>query len=116
MPEKETQIISDLAAMVKPYLPFLTTILLSIWGGTVSHIQKLRKTSAKFKWQDYWFDIIICSFAGVLTHFFCKYASVDEWLSAILIAISGHMGTRTIYRFERMHSKILDDDGKDQKS
>lgn len=81
----------------------------------MSHIQKLRKNSWSFKWGEYWYDIIICSFAGLLTHFFCKYANVDGWLSAILISISAHMGTRAISKFERFHSKIFDDNTKAQK-
>lgn len=115
MPEKESQLAADAIELIKTYLPFLSTILLSFWGGTVSHIQKLRKTSAEFKWREYWFDIIICSFAGLLTHFFCRYANIDGWLSAILISISAHMGTRAISKFERIHSKVLDGDVKDQK-
>ena len=115
MPEKESQVAAEIIELLKTYLPFLTTLLLSFWGGTVSHIQKLRKNSAKFKWQEYWYDLIICSFAGLLTHFFCMYANIDGWLSAILISISAHMGTRAISKFERFHSKILDGDTKDAK-
>lgn len=115
MPEKDPQAVASMVDQLKSYLPFLTTLLLSFWGGTVSHIQKLRKNSASFKWREYWYDIIICSFAGLLTHFFCRYANIDGWLSAILISISAHMGTRAISKFERLHSKILDGDVQDQK-
>lgn len=101
MPEKQTNEFMDLFRAV---FPFLTTFLLSIWGGTVSHIQRIRKAKRNFTLgPEYWMDIVICSFAGLLTHFFCEYANVDGWLRAILISISAHMGTRAIASFESLH-------------
>lgn len=98
----------DFFDMVKACFPFLTTFILSLWGGTVSHIQKIRKAKRKFTiGQEYWMDIIICSFAGLLTHFFCQYASVDGWLQAILVSISAHMGTRAIASFESLHRRFF---------
>ena len=110
MAEKESQILPEIFELVKTYLPFISTIGLSVWGGTVSHIQKLRRNATAFKWSEYIYDLIICSFAGLLTYFFCQYANIDGWLSAILISVSAHMGTRAISKFERMHSRILDSD------
>lgn len=108
MPEKQ---INEFLESLRTAFPFITTIFLSFWGGTVFHIQKLRKAGKKFGWSDYWFDIIVCSFAGMLTHFFCKFAVLDEWMSVILISISAHMGTRAIAGFERLHSRIIGSEG-----
>ena len=104
MPEKYQPIIDFL----KEAFPFFTTFVLSIWGGTVSHIQRLRKSKRKFTFgPEYVMDIVICSFAGLLTYFFCMYANIDGWLQAILISISAHMGTRAIASFESLHNRIF---------
>ena len=105
MPEKQANEFMDLFRAV---VPFLTTFLLSIWGGTVSHIQRIRKDQRNFTLgSEYWMDIVICSFAGLLTYFFCEYANVFGWLRAILISISAHMGTRAIASLESFHNRFF---------
>lgn len=105
MPEKHP---NEIIEAFRVAFPFIYTFLLSIWGGTVSHIQKLRKTQRKFKLgSEYWMDIIICSFAGLLTYFSCMYAGIEGWMQAILISISAHMGTRAIASFESLHNRIF---------
>lgn len=103
VPEKDAQIME----WVRQVLPYLSTLFLSCWGGIVSYIQRLRIKSAKFSWRELSFDLLISSFAGLLTHFFCEYSQVSGSMSAILIAISGHMGTRAIASFEKMRDRIF---------
>ena len=103
VPEKDAQIME----WVRQVLPYLSTLFLSCWGGIVSYIQRLRIKSAKFSWRELSFDLLISSFAGLLTHFFCEYSNVSGSMSAILIAISGHMGTRAIASFEKMRDRIF---------
>ena len=104
MPEKEA-----LAEWGRQCLPYISTLFLSCWGGTVSYIQRMRVRSRKFSWKELGFDLTISSFAGLLTHFFCEYANLSGALASILIAISAHMGTRAIASFERIHSRVFDD-------
>jgi len=103
MPEKNLDIVSCLKSM----LPYLTTILLSMWGGSVHYLQKIKKQSLKFKWGELWFDLVISSFAGVLTYFLCQWGNITGPKSAFLIAISGHMGTRVIASFTVLHERLL---------
>ncbi len=109
VPEKDAQVIE----WVRQVLPYLSTLFLSCWGGIVSYIQRLRIKSAKFSWRELSFDLAISSFAGLLTHFFCEYSNVSGSMSAILIAISGHMGTRAIASFEKMRDRIFGVTGDD---
>ena len=105
MPEKQP---NEFLEALRVAFPFISTFLLSIWGGTVSHIQKLRRTKRKFVMgSEYFMDIIICSFAGLLTYFFCMYANIEGWMQAILISISAHMGTRAIASFESLHNRLF---------
>lgn len=93
--------------MFRQCLPYVSTLFLSCWGGVVSYIQRLRIKHHKFSFRELSFDLTISSFAGLLTHFFCEYANVGGAMSAILIAVSGHMGTRAIAGFERMRDRIF---------
>lgn len=113
VPEKDAQNAAILVEWIRQVLPYLSTLFLSCWGGIVSHIQRLRIKSAKFSWRELSFDLAISSFAGLLTHFFCEYSNVSGSMSAILIAISGHMGTRAIASFEKMRDRIFGVTGDD---
>jgi len=44
----------------------------------------------------------VCGFIGILTFFLCKYAGINEYLSAFFISISAHMGARAIAIFEKL--------------
>lgn len=103
MPEKNVDFINCL----KSLLPYLTTIFLSMWGGVVHYLQKIKKQSAKFKWCELWFDLVISSFAGLLTYFLCQWGHIEGPKAAFLIAISGHMGTRAIASFTMLHERLL---------
>jgi len=107
MPDKDPNNTAIFADWVRNMLPYLSTLFLSCWGGVVSYIQRLRIHRTKFNLRDLIFDLVISSFAGLLTHFFCEYSNVSGTMSAILIAVSGHMGTRAIASFERMRDKIF---------
>ena len=107
MPEKNPNNTAYIAEFFRQILPYLSTLFLSCWGGIVSHIQRLRIHKSRFNWKDLTFDLVISSFAGLLTHFFCEYSNVGGSMSAILIAVSGHMGTRAIASFEKMRDRIF---------
>ena len=109
MPEKDFA--NALAEWLKGILPYISTLVLSSWGGIVSYIQRMRVHSKKFSWKELGFDLTISSFAGLLTHFFCEYSNVSGAMSAILIAVSGHMGTRAIASFEKMRDRIFGIEG-----
>jgi len=89
----------------KTVMPWVATILLSSWGGTVAYITKNRKR--QFRMRDLLFDLIVSSFAGIMMHLLCSHAGLDQRISAVLIAISGHMGTRAIAGFEKFRDAMF---------
>lgn len=95
------------AEWLRQSLPYLSTLFLSCWGGVVHHIQRLRTGKRKFNWHELFFDLAISSFAGLLTHFLCDMASIEGAKAALLIAISGHMGTRAIASFEKFRDRVF---------
>lgn len=107
MPDKQTENLAALFEFLKQASPYISTFLLSSWGGVVSHIQRMRMAHRKFNIKELAFDLIISSFAGLLTYMFCSYSKIGGEMSAILIAISGHMGTRAIAGFERLRDRVF---------
>lgn len=53
-------------------------------------------------------EIVISTFAGMVTFMLCEWAEVDKMLAAALIAISGHMGARAIILTEKIFVKFLE--------
>lgn len=107
MPEKDPNNTSLFVELLRQFMPYLTTFFLSTWGGVVNHITKIRSKKNKFQWRELAFDLVTSSFAGVLTHLLCEYSKIDGAMSAILIAVSGHMGTRAIASFEKLRDRIF---------
>ncbi|MFY9326499.1 MAG: phage holin family protein [Georgfuchsia sp.] len=87
-------------------LPWLSTIALSAWGGAVQYAQRVRQ-GEKFSWPMLTIDIVISSFAGVLTWFMCEAGDIHGPMAAVLIAISGHMGTRAIASLVTIRERIF---------
>ncbi len=98
----------DDVELLKQMLPYLVAFFLSCWGGVVHHIQRLQKSGKAFSWRDFCFDLLVSSFAGLLTYFLCDWAHIQGPIAALLIAVSGHMGTRSIASFYKLHDKIFD--------
>ena len=107
MPEKDPNNTSLFVEWLRQFMPYLTTFFLSTWGGVVNHITTLRSGRKKFQLKELIFDIVVSTFAGLITFYFCRSAGISETMSAVLIAISGHMGTRAIAGFETVYRRII---------
>lgn len=92
----------------KQVAPYLSTIALSVFGGTVQYLGHLRSSKSQVRWSDFLIDITISAFAGFLTFKLCAYGHVESEMSSILIAVSGHMGTRAVRLFEKFYTKAID--------
>ena len=107
MPEKDPNNSALLAEWLRQLMPYMTTIFLSMWGGVVNHITTLRTGRKKFRLKELMFDLVVSTFAGLITFYFCRSAGIGETMSAVLIAISGHMGTRAIAGFEIIYRRVI---------
>ena len=107
MPEKDSNNWALFIEWMRQTMPYFTTIFLSTWGGTVNHITTLRNGRKKFQLKELIFDLVVSTFAGLITFYFCRSAGISETMSAVLIAISGHMGTRAIAGFETIYRRVI---------
>lgn len=87
---------------------YVWVLLLSIWGGVVNFIQRLRRGEAKaHNIVELIGEVVISAFVGVVTFYLCELSNFPQILTAALVAISGHMGTRALFVFERAIEKII---------
>jgi peptidoglycan/LPS O-acetylase OafA/YrhL len=78
----------------------------ALLGGLVSWWAKVRKGEAK-AWHISGLVGELCTsaFAGLLAFWLCEWAATPPLLTASLVGIAGHMGTRAIGAFEEFAQK-----------
>lgn len=87
---------------------YVWVLLLAVWGGVVNFIQRLKRGEAKaHNIVELIGEVVISAFVGVVTFYLCELSDFPQILTAALVAISGHMGTRALFVFERVIEKII---------
>lgn len=83
-------------------LTYAWVSLLSSWGGAVNFLRKRRDGTARpFNVTEFVGEIVTSAFAGVVTFWLCEAAGISPLITAALVAISGHMGSRAIFQLEK---------------
>lgn len=72
----------------------------SSWGGVASYISKIKKGRCRFSIAELIGELCISGFVGVLTFMLCRSADLSEMLTAAMIGIASHMGSRAIFFIE----------------
>jgi len=106
----DSKIVKDIGDALSQYdlYTWLWVAALSLWGGTANFFRKLKAGAVRpFNFVEFIGEIFISGFVGVLTFFFCEAAKISPLVSAALIAISGHMGSRALFLFEQMWANRL---------
>lgn len=84
------------------FLTYLWVMSLSAFGGIVNFSRKLRERRASpFRLTEFIGELVTSAFAGLLTFWLCESQGLNPLISAVMIAISGHMGSRAIFKLER---------------
>ena len=83
-------------------LTYLWVVAWAALGGFVNFMRKIRAGAVRsFNLTELAGEIITSAFVGLLTFWMCKATGIGELTSAILIGVSGHMGSRAIFGFEK---------------
>lgn len=98
--------------------PFDYSILTYIWvmalaclGGIVGFYGKIKRGAVRvFNITEFVGELFTSGFAGLLTFWLCRSTNINEFLQAVLIGVSGHMGSRAIFAIEKW---AIDKFGKD---
>ena len=90
-------------------LTYLWVSVLAAWGGLVNYIKKYREGHiSRFSINELIGELVTSSFAGVITFWLCEAGGVDPLLSAVFIAIAGHMSARILFLMEKiLEQKIV---------
>lgn len=87
-------------------ITYAWVLFIAAWGGFVNYARKQREGIIKrFSIIEFIGEMSTAAFAGLVTFFLCEAAQLDPMLSAALIAISGHMGSRSIFMIEHYLQK-----------
>jgi hypothetical protein len=89
-----------------PLLTYAWVLGLSALGGFVSFMNKIKsgKTRA-FNIAEFLGEIATSAFAGIITFWLCENAQFSPLITAALVGVTGHMGSRAIMLFEDYLSK-----------
>ena len=91
-----------------PLLTYIWVLALSIWGGVVNNIRKIKNgTLKRFSLAELVGDVFISGFIGVMTFYLCEYAAFNSLLTAFLVGITSHMGTKGLSVLEDLAAKKL---------
>lgn len=83
-------------------ITYVWVLALSILGGVVSFYNKLKVGHTRvFNIMELMGEIGTSAFAGIITFYLCEWAEISPMLTAAFVGISGHMGSRAIFKMER---------------
>lgn len=84
-----------------PLLTYAIILFLSAWGGSVSFLHRsLIAKKVAFTLAEFFAEVSISSFTGVMIFFLCAKGNLDPFLTAAIVGVSGHMGSRLIFKLE----------------
>lgn len=76
-------------------------LILALWGGLANYLNRLRYAKIKvFNILDFAGVITTSGFTGVVVFLLCKYNNIDQYMTAALVGISGHMGIKLVHKLE----------------
>ena len=85
------------------WLTYTWVIMLSSWGGIVSFMRKRKQGKIRpFNFSELFGEMFTSAGVGVLTFYMCEYSNISPLLSAVFIAVSGHMGSRAVFGLEQV--------------
>jgi len=74
---------------------------LAMLGGFISYLRKVEKRNPKaFSMMELIGEVAASAFAGIITFWLCEHADIPPLLTAALVGISGHAGSRALFMFE----------------
>ncbi len=90
-------------------LTYAWVFAISLLGGLVSFIQKVKAGQARaFNFMELLGELATSAFAGVLTFWLCKAGGLSELMTAAFVGICGHMGSRMIFKLEKLVERWVD--------
>lgn len=97
-----------------PIITYLWVFGMAILGGIVSFARKVKEGRARaWNFAEFFGEIATSAFAGVVTFYLCEWSGFSNLLTASLVGVAGHMGSRAIHLMEKFFESKFPKDGKD---
>ena len=81
-----------------PIAVYLWVLWLSWWGASVAYLQRIKdRGPSGFSVWIFFIELLTAGFVGFVTYTLCDLQGLDQRMTSIVVAISGHMGTRAIF-------------------
>jgi len=93
--------IDKVLAWGNDWLKYVGLIALALWGGTASHLSRMKRMGIPFSLAELVGEWVICGFAGMLTLLICESYGINFAMTGALTGISGHMGGRAIFMIQQ---------------
>ena len=109
-PDMDPQAAEQAGKTVADYstLTYVWVIALSVWGGVVSWVGKVRRGEVSpMSLLELFAEVVVAGFVGMLTFWLCEAAEMAPLLTAALVGVSSHMGTRALFQLERFFASKL---------
>lgn len=89
---------------------YLTVVFLAAWGGIVRVIRKSKFVGKTWKQvvMILVMEMVISSFAGVITFFICQSNNVQPFYTAVLTSLAGYMGGGALDVLEAIYRARID--------
>jgi hypothetical protein len=92
-------VVTDLATL----LTWLWVVGLSLLGGFVSFLRKMKAGHARaWNFTELVGELTAAGLTGIITYNLCAWLSYPPQLTAALVGISSHMGSRALFRLEKL--------------
>jgi len=83
-------------------ITYLWVFGLATLGGFVNFMRRVRQGHTQmFNIIEFVGEIFTSAFAGVITFWLCESSGIDPLLTAALVGVSGHMGSRALFVIEK---------------
>lgn len=85
-------------------------LIVALLGGLVAFIGKVRAGSARlFNFSEFIGDMFTAGVTGIFFFWLCRGFAVNEWVTAAIVGIAGHAGSRGIFMLEKWAEKKLEE-------
>lgn len=86
---------------------YVLLLLMSLWGGLVNYLSRMRTESILFRFLELFIDTAISCFAGFLVGIAALSMGVSPLLSMAIAGVAGHAGCRTLFLLDRIFIRRL---------
>ena len=98
MPEKDPTTYS--------FITYAWIVFLSAWGGAISFLRKRESGEARpFNFVELVGELMTSGLSGLITFWLCEASAINPLVTAALVGIAGHMGSRGLFALEKWAKK-----------